>query len=138
LRNGDLTEVAGFEADGSITLIDGRSLPAWFREFSHGYATPRTPARARPLPAAFLLMADEGIGAGNLKQAYVSNSRFEESQMIYTTDKVAAREAMMRPADRKLALELVGPGEQDARPTSVAIRPRLRPGNLAAAALPAA
>ena len=53
-------------------------------------------------------MADAGIAAGNLKQAYVSNSRFRESQMIYTSDRAAAREAMMRTADRKLALELVG------------------------------
>ena len=54
-------------------------------------------------------MADEGIAAGNLKQAYVSNSRFRESQMIYTSDREAARDAMMRLADRKLALEMVGP-----------------------------
>ena len=47
--------------------------------------------------------------AGNLKQAYVSNSRFRESQMIYTSDREAARDAMMRLADRKLALEMVEP-----------------------------
>jgi hypothetical protein len=56
-----------------------------------------------------LLMGDAGIAAGNLKQAYVSNSRFRESQMIYTSDRKAAREAMMRPSDRKLALEMVEP-----------------------------
>ena len=44
--------------------------------------------------------------AANLKQAYVSNSRFQESQMIYTTDKKTAREAMQRPADRRLASEV--------------------------------
>ncbi len=53
-------------------------------------------------------MADAGIAAGNLKQAYVSNSRFRESQMIYTSDRAAARDAMMRTADRKLAMEMVG------------------------------
>jgi hypothetical protein len=52
-------------------------------------------------------MAEEGIAAGNLKQAYVSNSRFRESQAIYTTDMQAAREAMQRPGDRMLASELV-------------------------------
>jgi hypothetical protein len=53
-------------------------------------------------------MADAGIAAGNLKQAYVSNSRFRESQIIYTSDREAARDAMMRTADRKLAMEMVG------------------------------
>ena len=109
LRNGDLVEVAGFAADGGIVLKDGRSLPDWFREFSHGYATTSHAAQGKTVDRGLLLMADAGITGGNLKQAYVSNSRFRESQMIYTSDKRAAREAMMRPADRKLALEMTGP-----------------------------
>lgn len=106
LRNGDLVEVAGFGEDGGIALRDGRSLPAWFRDFSHGYATTSHAAQGKTVDRGILLMADEGIAAGNLKQAYVSNSRFRESQMIYVSDKQAAREVMMRPADRQLALEL--------------------------------
>ncbi len=108
LQNGDLAEVAGFGDDGSIHLRDGRAIPARFREFSHGYATTSHAAQGKTVDRGLLLMGDDGIAAGNLKQAYVSNSRFRESQVIYTSDKVAAREAMMRPADRQLALELVG------------------------------
>jgi len=44
--------------------------------------------------------------AANLKQAYVSNSRFRESQTIYTTDRREAREAMMSSGDRKLVHEM--------------------------------
>ena len=106
IRNGDLVEVAGFGEDGGIVLKDGRQLPAWFRNFSHGYATTSHAAQGKTVDRGILLMAGAGIAAGNLKQAYVSNSRFRESQMIYTSDKQAAREAMMRPADRKLALEM--------------------------------
>ena len=108
LRNGDLTTVAGFAPDGGIVLKDGRKLPAWFREFSHGYATTSHSAQGKTVDRGILLMADAGITGGNLKQAYVSNSRFRESQMIYTSDREAARDAMMRLADRKLALEMVG------------------------------
>ncbi len=71
-------------------------------------------------------MADEGIAAGNLKQAYVSNSRFRESQMIYVSDKEAAREAMMRPADRKLALELAEPTPAADDEPSSSLRARAR------------
>jgi conjugative relaxase-like TrwC/TraI family protein len=106
LRNGDLVAVAGFDEDGGVMLRDGRSLPAWFRNFSHGYAMTSHATQGKTVDRGLLLMADEGIAAGNLKQAYVSNSRFRESQMIYVSDKQAAREAMMRPADRKLALEM--------------------------------
>jgi hypothetical protein len=108
LRNGDLVTVADFAPDGGIRLKDGRNLPAWFREFSHGYATTSHSSQGKTVDRGILIMADEGIAGGNLKQAYVSNSRFRESQMIYTSDRAAAREAMMRTADRKLAMEMVG------------------------------
>ena len=106
LRNGDLVEVAGFREDGSIALKDGRNLPYWFRQFAHGYATTSHAAQGKTVDRGILLMGDEGIAAGNLKQAYVSNSRFRESQAIFTTSKQEAREAMMRPADRLLAMEM--------------------------------
>lgn len=107
LKNGDMAEVAGFGADGGIVLRDGRSIPPTFRQFSHGYATTSHSSQGKTVDRGLLLMADAGIASGNLKQAYVSNSRFRESQMIYTTDSDAARESMMRPADRKLATELL-------------------------------
>ena len=117
LRNGDLVEVTGFREDGGIALKDGRSLPPWFRQFAHGYATTSHASQGKTVDRGIVLMADAGIEAGNLKQAYVSNSRFRDSQVIYTSSKWAAREAMMRPADRKLALEMTAPAAaEDARP----------------------
>lgn len=128
LRNGDIVEVKGFAADGAIQLKDGRAVPAWFRELSAGYATTSHASQGRTVDRGLLLMADEGIAAGNLKQAYVSNSRFRESQVIYTTNKREARAAMMRPADRKLAMEVVrekreAPVAAEAPKLWLAIRP---------------
>lgn len=117
LQNGDLAEIAGFGGDGTIRLTDGRTIPPWFREFSHGYAATSHAAQGKTVDRGILLMAEAGIAAGNLKQAYVSNSRFRESQMIFTSDKAAAREAMMRPSDRKLVLEMTGP-DTEASPSS--------------------
>jgi conjugative relaxase-like TrwC/TraI family protein len=108
LRNGDLVDVARVDQDGAIALKDGRTVPAWFREFCHGYAATSHAAQGKTVDRGILLMGEAGIAAGNLKQAYVSNSRFRESQAIYTVDKAEAREAMMRPADRRLATEAVG------------------------------
>lgn len=107
LKNGDLVEVAGVADDGAIQLKDGRTIPPWFRQFGHGYASTSHSAQGKTVDRGILIMADEGIAAGNLKQAYVSNSRFRESQMIYTTDLKAARASMQRPGDRRLASELV-------------------------------
>jgi hypothetical protein len=116
LRNGDIVEVSGFAHDGAIRLRDTRVIPAWFRELSHGYATTSHASQGRTVDRGILLMADEGIAAANLKQAYVSNSRFRVSQAIYTTDKAAAREAMMRPNDRLLAMELPAAPENSSLP----------------------
>ena len=59
-----------------------------------------------------------------MKQAYVSNSRFRDSQMIYTSDRAAARDAMMRPADRKLALEMLSPEQADPSSPQRSLRAR--------------
>ncbi len=107
LRNGDLVSVAELGEDGGIGLLDGRKIPAWFRQFSYGYATTSHSAQGKTVDRGILIMADEGIAAGNLKQAYVSNSRFRESQVIYTSDRESAKDAMMRPGDRKLVHEIL-------------------------------
>ena len=52
------------------------------------------------------MMTDDALKAANLKQAYVSNSRFRLSQMVYTSDRKEAQEAMATPAERQLALEM--------------------------------
>lgn len=125
LRNGDIVEVTGFSADGSIQLRDGRTIPTLFREFSHGYATTSHAAQGKTVDHGILIMAEDGIAAGNLKQAYVSNSRFRLSQTIYTTDRREARAAMMASGDRPLAWEL---GESAHRPSMrpTAFRPTVR------------
>jgi nucleoside-triphosphatase THEP1 len=125
LRNGDLVEVVSFTDKGGILLRDGRVIPPAFREFSHGYATTSHAAQGKTVDHGILLMGEAGIAAANLKQAYVSNSRFRESQTIYTTDRREARAAMMTPGDRKLAREM-SPGIEQA-PAVAAPIPTPRP-----------
>lgn len=106
LKNGDVVAVRALAADGSIILADDRTIPASFRQFSHGYATTSHAAQGKTVARGILIMGDAGIRTANLRQAYVSNSRFQESQAIYTVDRRAARAAMQRPADRRLAREV--------------------------------
>jgi ATP-dependent exoDNAse (exonuclease V) alpha subunit len=63
-KNGDLVEVAGWADDGGIKLKDGRSIPHWFRQFSHGYASTSHSAQGKTVDRGILIMADEGIAAG--------------------------------------------------------------------------
>jgi len=100
-------DVSHVEEDGSIILKDGRVIPPQFRQFSHGYATTSHAAQGKTVKRGIVLMAGEGIQAANLKQAYVSHSRFEESHVTYTTDRHSAIKAMATPGDRVLAIEVI-------------------------------
>jgi hypothetical protein len=122
LQNGDIVMVKSLRADDAIELVDGRSIPPDFRLFTHGYATTSHAAQGKTVDRGILLMGDDGIAAANLKQAYVSNSRFRCSQVIYTTDKKAAREAMRRSGDRTLVSEVLPPehgAEHSSPPTLI-------------------
>lgn len=117
LQNGEIVEVSGFGERGAIQLKDGRALPGDFRRFTYGYATTSHAAQGKTVDRGILILTDEGMKAANLKQAYVSNSRFRESQAIYVTNKIEAREAMSASADRELALELAVKSELIERQT---------------------
>jgi TrwC relaxase len=103
LFNGNIVEVAGVREDGAIVLKDKRTIPPQFRQFSHGYATTSHAAQGKTINRGIVLMAGEGMKAANLRQAYVSHSRFEESHVTYTTNRRAAMNAMATPAERALA-----------------------------------
>ena len=106
LKNGDIVEARQLNDDGSIRLADGRTLPPTFRQFAHGYATTSHASQGKTVDRGILMMTDDALKAANLKQAYVSNSRFRLSQMVYTSDRKEAQEAMATPAERQLALEM--------------------------------
>jgi len=110
VKNGDIVEVASWDETGAIRLKDGRQLPAYFRQFTYGYASTSHAAQGKTVDHGFLILGDEGMKAANLRQAYVSNSRFRLSQTIFTTDKNAAFTAMATPeentAKRRLCMSI--------------------------------
>ena len=107
LKNGDLVTVDQVKDDGRLLLRDGRTIPAHFRQFTHGYATTSHAAQGKTVDHGILVLGEKGYQAANLKQAYVSNSRFRLSQTIFTTDKERAYGAMASQSERPLALETI-------------------------------
>jgi hypothetical protein len=108
LINGEIVQVKEHRPDGSLGLNDGRIIPATFKQFAYGYANTSHAAQGKTVDRGILIMGEKAIQAGELRQGYVSNSRFEHSQAIYTTNLPAAKEAMATEKERKLALDLVG------------------------------
>ncbi len=107
LKNGDIVTAKELKKDGSIALADGRTIPAHFRQFTYGYATTSHTAQGKTVDHGILVLGDEGYQAANVKQAYVSNSRFSQTQTIFTTDKEQAFESMARFEERPLAGEII-------------------------------
>ena len=107
IKNGDVVTVLEVKGDGSLVLQDGREIPPHFRQFTHGYATTSHAAQGKTVDHGILILGDKGCQAADLKQAYVSNSRFRQSQTVFTTDKETAFDAMGREAERPLAIEVI-------------------------------
>jgi hypothetical protein len=107
LINGEIVQVKEHRPDGALALNDGRTIPTTFKQFTYGYANTSHAAQGKTVDRGILIMGEMAIKAGSLRQAYVSNSRFEHSQAIYTTNLPAAKEAMATEKERKLALDLV-------------------------------
>jgi hypothetical protein len=108
LINGEIVQVKAHRPDGSLALHDGRTIPTTFKQFAYGYANTSHAAQGKTVDRGILIMGEKAIQEGELRQGYVSNSRFEHSQAIYTTNLPAAKEAMATEKERKLALDLVG------------------------------
>ncbi len=109
LKNGDIVTVKEVKEDGSLALQDGRTIPPHFRQFTHGYASTSHSAQSKTVDHGILVLGDKSYQAANLQQAYVSNSRFRETQTIFTTDKGRAFDTMAKFEDRPLAVETIKP-----------------------------
>lgn len=105
IANGEIVTVRNVQTDGRIQLEDGRVLEINYRQFVRGYAV--TSYAAQGKTADVVMFSDSAIKAAtNQKQWYVSISRGRKGIEVFTTDKNALRENVIRSGDRKLALEL--------------------------------
>jgi hypothetical protein len=116
LKNGDIVTVREVKEDGSLSLQDGRTIPAYFRQFTHGYASTSHSAQSKTVDHGILVLGDKSYQAANLQQAYVSNSRFRQTQTIFTTDRERAFDTMAKFEERPLAVETIKPTTSEPPP----------------------
>jgi conjugative relaxase-like TrwC/TraI family protein len=105
LANGEIVTVAKIERSGVVRLVDGRALPAEFRQFVRGYAVTSYGSQGKTVD--HVLFADSAVRAAtNAEQWYVTISRGRKSIRIFTADKQQLRDAIRRAGQRELALDL--------------------------------
>jgi conjugative relaxase-like TrwC/TraI family protein len=98
--NGELTKVRGVDG-GRIQLEDGRTLPANYREFNHGYAITAHRSQGKTVDAVVL--------SGDMmkrEQFYVAASRGRDGITIITSDVDHLRESLGISSARPSATEL--------------------------------
>ncbi len=101
--NGELVRVRDVDG-GCIHLVDGRTLPANFHEFDHGYAVTAHRSQGKTVDAVIL-------SADAMKQElfYVGASRGRQEIVVVTSDREQLREllgiSMARPSATELARE---------------------------------
>ena len=101
LINGQVLTVGKIEPDGSLHTREGISVPATFKQWTHGYVVTSHKAQGRTCER--VVVAAARLDA---KSSYVACSRGRESCSVHTPDK-AALMAHLPEGNRKAALDVM-------------------------------
>ena len=102
ITNGELVTVSAVDAAGFVHLDDGRSLPANYRSFAHGYAV--TAHRSQGKTVDSVIISGDGM---QKELFYVAASRGRQSVTVITSDKERLRATVARSMARTSASDLV-------------------------------
>jgi hypothetical protein len=105
--NGERVQVREIQ-NGRIALADGRSLPAGFNAFTHGYAVTSHSSQGKTVDEVLLVASSRSFGAVNREQFYVSISRGGERVHVFTDDADLLARRVTDSHTRKAAVELQG------------------------------
>ena len=92
--------------NGRIALADGRSLPAGFNTFTHGYAVTSHSSQSKTVDDVLLVASSKSFAAVNREQFYVSISRGREHVHVFTDDAELLARRVTDSHARKAAVEL--------------------------------
>jgi hypothetical protein len=100
--NGELVTVSGFDPRGRIQLQDGRTLPANFKQFTHGYAVTAHRSQGKTVDA--LVIAADSM---HKELFQVAATRGREHIQIVTGNKEALKKSIGISDERQSVTELV-------------------------------
>ncbi len=103
--NGERVQVKTIR-NGCIALADGRTIPAGFNAFTHGYAVTSHSSQGKTVDEVLLVASSKSFPAVNREQFYVSISRGRERVHIFTDDSELLARRVADSHERKAAIEL--------------------------------
>ena len=90
-----------------MTLTDGRTIPATYRTFTHGYAVTSHAAQGKTVDEVLIVASALSLPAVHQEQFYVSISRGRDRCRIFTDDADLLRSHVNRSSTRLAAVEAV-------------------------------
>ena len=104
--NGERVQVKAVQ-NGRIALADGRTLPAAYNTFTHGYAVTSHSSQGKTVDEVLLVASSKSFPAVNREQFYVSISRGRERVQIFTDDSELLARRVTATHERTAAVELL-------------------------------
>jgi hypothetical protein len=102
ITNGELVTVSSVDARGRIQIEGGRTLPADYKSFTHGYAVTAHRSQGKTVDSVIL------SGDGMQKELfYVAASRGRHSVTVITSDKERLKQTVSKSMARTSAMELL-------------------------------
>ncbi|MCB1099629.1 MAG: relaxase domain-containing protein, partial [Verrucomicrobiae bacterium] len=106
VSNGDRLQVVAVDL-GSIRLTGDKILPSGFTQICHGHAVTSHKSQGASVEESILVMAPHSLPAANLRQFYVSNTRFKDRHRVFVHDKNAIAARIGQRSERLLAREFL-------------------------------
>jgi conjugative relaxase-like TrwC/TraI family protein len=104
--NGELVAVKRLAGE-AIVLSDGRTIPANYRTFTHGYAITSHAAQGKTVDEVLVVASSRSLPAVSQEQFYVSISRGRERCQVFTDDSELLRSHVTRSSARVAAVEAI-------------------------------
>ncbi|MEZ5303049.1 MAG: MobF family relaxase [Verrucomicrobiales bacterium] len=108
VHNGERVKVTGV-ADGRVHLANGDVLPENFTQVCHGHAVTSHKSQGASVQDSLLVLGPISLGSGvvDLRQFYVSNTRFREDHRMFVANRSLLLGKVGRRNERMLAREFV-------------------------------
>ena len=103
VSNGERLRVESVDPESkTVTLAGGKVLPDNFTQVSHGHAVTSHKSQGASVQDSILVVGPHSGAASNLRQFYVSNTRFKEGHRLYAHNLGALKQAVASRSERLL------------------------------------
>ncbi len=107
VSNGQRRKVKAISQSGEIEFTSGNVLPKGFTQVCHGHAVTSHKSQGASVDESILVVGPHSLSAANMRQFYVSNTRFKQDHRLFVHNLNALLGKVMTKSERPLAREFL-------------------------------